>query len=548
MLALTACTNGSDTTDNVKANPAWQRYSEARKAKDLDRTLALIDSMEQENIISTPKADHLRGFAYDTGWQMQIAEHFYKKSFEGYASDPLQDWDEYADAGYRWACLRFGRGDIEGALSVITGLLSQAEKNNAFPQNTEESLLVLMADCQMQLHQNDEARRNLQKAYEIRQQVNGASQQADIPYLSMNISIGLYDMGDVEGAQEWLNRAEEELALYEQQGDSLVTEEWKGHIALKRARYLQATGHAAEAAAAYAAIPHSRIMEPHGYMEAAEYLMDAGRYDEAAYWYEQIDGTYQATDGAQMTFDLIAGRLSPRYAAYRKAGRNSDALVIADSINAAIDSALVWQKKNDAAELAVIYHTHEKDLQLADLRFTVYLHRLMAIALVIITLLIGYLLWRAYKFNKVLSAKNRGLYEQIQQREQEEQRERASWFARDDLTSEQQLFRRLCTLMAEQQPYTDEGLNREALAQMLGTNPKYIDQAIRTCSHGETTSNFITRYRLEHVARLLKTTDDPVSLIGEMAGIPSRVTLARLFRNAYSMTCSEFRKAARAES
>ena len=102
--------------------------------------------------------------------------------------------------------------------------------------------------------------------------------------------------------------------------------------------------------------------------------------------------------------------------------------------------------------------------------------------------------------------------------------------------------------MTEQQPYTDETLNRDTLAQMLGTNAKYVVQAIRECSHGETVGDFITRHRLEHVAHLLKTTDSPISLIGDQSGTPSRFTLARLFRNAYSMTCSEYRRIAKEEA
>lgn len=113
--------------------------------------------------------------------------------------------------------------------------------------------------------------------------------------------------------------------------------------------------------------------------------------------------------------------------------------------------------------------------------------------------------------------------------------------------AEQQLYRRLCTLMTDQQPYTDETLNRDTLAQLLGTNAKYVVQAIRECSHGETVMDFINRYRLENVAYLLKTTDDPIALIGELSGIPNRVTLSRLFRSAYGMTCREYRLVARAE-
>lgn len=47
-----------------------------------------------------------------------------------------------------------------------------------------------------------------------------------------------------------------------------------------------------------------------------------------------------------------------------------------------------------------------------------------------------------------------------------------------------------------------------------------------------------------NVARLLKTTNEPISLIGELSGIPSRTTLSRLFRNAYGMTCREYRQVA----
>ena len=550
VLSLTGCTGSSDETNEVQSQAAWQRYDAAREAKDLQRTLAVIDSMEQADIIGAARANHMRAFAYDQGWQMRIAEHYYKKAYEGYGADPSQDWYLYGDAGYRWAYMRFLRGDTNGALSITSDLLAQVEENKSFPKKIEASLLMLMAEAQIQLQQNDEARLTWQKAYEAQQQANAIAQQPDLPYVSMSISANLFEMGDIEGAQEWLERCAQEFTVFEQTvRDSLLKEEWRGHIALKRARYLQASGHTAEAAATYAAVPRSRIFEPNGYTEAAEYLMDAGRYNEAAYWYDQLDSTYLATDGARMTFDIVSKRLSPRYLAYRKAGRNGDALAIADSICASIDSALIWQNKNDAAELAVIYQTHERDLQISNFKFQLKFHRLIAIGLVIILLLIAYLLYRAHIYNKVLAAKNRHLYEQIQEREKVEEEERQILQAQPDevLTDEQKLFRRLCTLMTEQKPYTDENLNRDILAQLLGTNAKYIDQAIHDCSHGETTGNFINRYRLEHVARLLKTTDDPIAIIGELSGIPSRATLARLFRNTYGMTCSEFRQTAQSE-
>ena len=550
VLALTVGCTGNGTSDNEKVKATWQRYDEAYRAKDLNRALSVLDSMETEKIISTPKADYLRGLNYDQGWQMKIAEHLYKKAYEGYASDPSQDWYSYTDAGYRWACLRFGRGDTEGALSVITDLLHQAEGNEAFPKQVEAALMMLMAEAQLQLHQYDEAKLTGQKAYEaVQQNADHESRKGwERAWACMNISDIHHTIGDIDGALSWLDRCAQGLALAEQeQNDSLVIEEWKGHVALKRALYLQESGHAADAAATYAAVPHSRLMEPKGYTEAAEYLMAAGRYNEAAYWYEQRDSTYLATDGAKMTFDNIATRLSPLYTAYRKAGRNADALVLADSVSAVIDSALVWQKRNDAAELSVIYKTHEKELELNNAKSETRIHRVLLFTALIVILLIGFLFWRARRYNKVLLEKNHRLLADMEHREQEEQQtiEQLKAASEENLTANQQLFRRICDLMdGPDHIYTDTDLDRNRLAQLLGTNEHYVTDAISTCTDGKSVNGFLNEYRLRHAARLLATTTDAVTVIAELSGF-SRSSFFRVFSDAYGMSPSEYRKAAK---
>ena len=548
LTTVAACTHSSETKDDGKAKAAWQRYYEAYDAKNLNRALAVIDSMETEKIVSKPKANHLRGFVYDQGWQMKIAEQFYKKSYQGYTSDPSKDWGTYADAGYRWAYLRFRRGDTEGAMKVSTGLLQQAKGNEAFPKGKVSALMMLMAEIQLQLHQYDEACLTGQKVYETVQQNadNGNIRELDVAWVCMNISDIYHKTGDIKGALAWLDRCAQALTRAKQ-GDSLMIEEWKGHVALKRALCQIESDHAAEAAATFAAIPRSRLMEPIGYREAADYLMAAGRYDEAAGWYERIDSTYLATDGAKMTFDIIASRLSPRYMAYRKAGRNADALVLADSVSAAIDSALVWQKQNDAAELAVIYQTHEKELALNDAKSETRIHRILLAAAILVILLIGYLFWRARKYNKVLLEKNRRLLADIEQREQEEQQAIVQLKAepKEKLTANQQLFCRICDLMdSSDHIYTDADLDRNRLAQLLGTNEHYVTDAISTCTDGKSVNGFLNEYRLRYAARLLATTTDAVAVIAELSGF-SRSSFFRIFSDAYGMSPSDYRRAAR---
>ena len=121
---------------------------------------------------------------------------------------------------------------------------------------------------------------------------------------------------------------------------------------------------------------------------------------------------------------------------------------------------------------------------------------------------------------------------------------------REEMQSEEpsvQLFRRICTLMDEQQPYTDGNLKREDLARLLGTNYNYVAAAIRNSADGATVGEFLDEYRLRHAARLLASTDESIGIIADMSGFQSRSKFNTLFRDRFKLTPSEFRKAAKSE-
>ena len=130
--------------------------------------------------------------------------------------------------------------------------------------------------------------------------------------------------------------------------------------------------------------------------------------------------TYASVSNVTMTFDKISECLAPRYMADMKAGRTQEALAIGADMAVAIDSALAWQKRNDAAELSVIYQTHEKELALEESRTKSTIYLIIAVGALLLFLLTGYILWRVRRDNRLLTEKNQVLYEQIQQREQAE--------------------------------------------------------------------------------------------------------------------------------
>ncbi len=501
--------------------------------------------------------DYKQAVDYDGQWQVRLAEMYYRKAYEALkkanedglfppADDQSYSWFLYGDAGYRYAVMLYRRGDTEGAIGLMSDILAHDIRDVE-----RSSILQLMGECQLLLEQHDAARESYTKAFEVRSRWQQDGKD-DCPINMMVTCFAIYnsfmEFGEYEEAAQWLERMEKELSVYEQKTDASprIIEEYRGYVAMNRARLLLATGHAHEANAVYDAIPASRIFTPLGITWAAIWLSDAGRYGESADMYARLDTTYASASNATMTFDKINECLAPRYLAEMKAGRTQEALAIGADMANAIDSALVWQKRNDAAELSVIYQTHEKELALEESRTKSTIYLIIAVGALLLLLLVGYILWLVRRDNRLLTEKNRVLYEQIQQREQAEteERERQQAQPTESLSQSQQIYRRLCELMEDPDVYTDAECNHETLAQLLGTNRTYLYDALRECAD-TTPADFINRYRIRHAALLLATTDDPVALVAELCGITNRSTFARLFRDHYSMSPTEYRHAAK---
>lgn len=491
--------------------------------------------------------DYNEGIAYDQAWQFRLAEMYYRKAYEAMKEEPSQDWFLYGDAGYRYAYMNFQRGDTEGAIAVMSDILTHDIRDYE-----RSAILQLMGECQLQLGQHDAAKESFAKALEASIcYYNGDNSVDRLNMLVSCFSIynSFMEYGEYNEAAHWLDRMEKEFAVYEQMPDAppQIIEEYKGHLALSHARLLLATGHVGEANAVYDAIPASRFFTPFAISCAAIWLSDAGRYGESADMYARLDTTYANASNAKMTFDKISECLASRYMANMKAGRTHEALAVGADMAGAIDSALAWQKRDDAAELSFIYQTHEKEIALEKSNAKAALFRLLAIAALLLLLLATYIIWRVRSVNRQLSEKNRSLYNLVNSLDKVVDSSRGREPPANQNpppTQSQQLYLRLCELMQNPDVYTDADANHETLTRLLGTNRTYLADALHECAD-TTPTDFINKYRIHHAAQLLSTTDDPVGFIAEQCGFTNRSTFTRLFREHYSMTPTEYRKAAK---
>lgn len=227
-----------------------------------------------------------------------------------------------------------------------------------------------------------------------------------------------------------------------------------------------------------------------------------------------------------------------------KMGRSHEAYDQLSRYVVLTDSLTQRERRSESIKWAQQMKTQEKEMQIREQQAQARLHWIIIAGLVILLVIVGVALWRINLARQRLKEKNRQLYETVQQmmKRQEEEQEKA---LSAPASASQQLYGRLCQLMREQQPYTDSDLNRDSVAQMLGTNYNAVASAIREFADGATLGEFLDHWRIRHAAALLRDGNDPVGLVGEMSGFASRSHFNTLFREKFKLTPTEYRKAAR---
>ena len=170
-----------------------------------------------------------------------------------------------------------------------------------------------------------------------------------------------------------------------------------GVIALRRAGILLGQGKKSEADKAFEQFMKTDYSKKdEGRLSACGYLISAGRYTEAADIYQDYD-RIAAESGMKPNLDIITNYLFPKFNVNYQAGRKDSALAVAVKIAELIDSAVVKQKDDAAAELATIYETQKKDHQIAEQQMRISRYRMLGLIGAIIALTLFYIIFDFYR-------------------------------------------------------------------------------------------------------------------------------------------------------
>ena len=372
MLCALSCFTACNKQEKKKLHEvhADSLLNVAYQHNDYQLLLTLTDEEEKSGAISKMEACYWRGYACQRMSLSRQAENHWKK-IQTLSITNDNDMTYYSMAASRLANLLLLRNDYEATMNVCLPALKEMEDWGYDANIDYANLQAATANCLLQLDKPKEAEANYERAYQKYLQVietsndiaNYTSAIIGIITITDNLLVSDYHAE----AYRWTERFSSLLERYRShpQAKASFIDKQSARLNFYRACALEGMDRKKEAASAYQeALQTQYAKTGDGKMEAISYLISAKRWAEAADNFKILD---QQMDihGLQLTLDNIHSYLLPKYRANLSCNRIDTTLIVGLKICDALDSAIVWQKNNDAAELATIYETQEKETQIA---------------------------------------------------------------------------------------------------------------------------------------------------------------------------------------
>ena len=375
----------------------------AHQTHNYDSLLLLVDSFSAAGVLSDIKTNYWLGYVHQRKGQQRLAEVYWKHAVNDEANDPVS-LDFYAKSASRLASLLLLKGDYEGTLQVALAAKARMDELSLDTLSEYSNLLATIGSCQLKLGNPQQAANTFEQAERNYRQF---LQHDQTGYLYKSAIVGQINTVNIylserqyDKAYLWTERFDSVLALYEQQpyANENYVDKQRARLNFYRATVLQAMGNGKEAAKAYQAALQTKYAHTgDGHIESIEYLMAAKRWREAARNLEDLD--YQMDRyGMSLTLENIQKYYLPKFRANVGAQRTDSVIAVGEKICDALDSAIFQAKKDEAAELATVYDTQQKEAKIvqqeADLSRQRWISTLAALGLISIFFIIYTLIKR----------------------------------------------------------------------------------------------------------------------------------------------------------
>jgi len=346
--------------------------SQGLMARDSVRTAFLIDSLEKTRDLSTMAAAVFRAIRYEifdkrTDYDI-VAEKLYIRAYSLAQPDDHLKW-YYNYCGNHLAYYLYMGHNYEGCLRVAVPLLTTTDSLGNSPTD-QTHLYSLLCCCYVKLDQPDKANETGKKARTYCWEVLAEDSTPGIHRLFINSYARIKDayvrVKDWDKTREWLDFNDSILHLYKRRHpDDPVWSIYDGYAHLDRAIKVWSLGLTDSAAAEYAEFRKYRCAyDIVGLTQSNDYLMPARRWEDAADNYQALDW-FIGNCVSEVFMEEIYSYYMPKFRANYNAGRMDSALFVAKQISEIFDSTYIRQKRSQMAEMATIYDTQGKEMEIA---------------------------------------------------------------------------------------------------------------------------------------------------------------------------------------
>lgn len=425
IMGMTACTShDKQVSFGNKTQSKQDSIIQSVIDEDMDSALRLIDSLEDKHLLPEHKVNFYRGQIHFKLGQELTAELYYKKALT--SDDLLEERPSlYYFVSDQLSTILTVKGDQDGAVKTATEAYTIVQKDTT--QEGHYWSAILLHDIgysQMQLGHYQDARKNFVQAWNTLKQLVNTNPTFDNLYTWARITYNIIDAytstEQFKEAEKWLPQAEEAISQMSASPEcpAATAEEYTAGLNTHKALIYVKTNRRAEAHQAYQRFIGTNYSKTNaGLIEHSEYLENAERWEDLAKLSPKVDSVVKSW-GIPLSLYYLKSYLNPSLKAYIKSGNKEQALKMAERIVDSVDSVYNYERQHNAAELAIMYETQEKEKQISEqqsmLKNQRYLAFLVAALLILIFFIIITLLRlrSARKLadkNKELKQKNKEL-------------------------------------------------------------------------------------------------------------------------------------------
>ncbi len=425
IMGMTACTShDKQVSFGNKTQSKQDSIIQSVIDEDMDSALRLIDSLEDKHLLPEHKVNFYRGQIHFKLGQELTAELYYKKALT--SDDLLEERPSlYYFVSDQLSTILTLKGDQDGAVKTATEAYTIVQKDTT--QEGHYWSAILLHDIgysQMQLGHYQDARKNFVQAWNTLKQLVNTNPTFDNLYTWARITYNIIDAytstEQFKEAEKWLPQAEEAISRMSASPEcpAATAEEYTAGLNTHKALVYVKTDRRAEANQAYQRFIGTNYSKTSaGLIEHSEYLENAERWEDLAKLSPKVDSVVKSW-GIPLSLYYLKSYLNPSLKAYIKSGHKEQALKMAERIVDSVDSVYNYERQHNAAELAIMYETQEKEKQISEQQSMLKNQRYIAFLVAALLILIFFIIITLLRLrsarkladkNKELKQKNKEL-------------------------------------------------------------------------------------------------------------------------------------------